>query len=68
MLESMSEMVDNAPALTVSYHLPFSPPYFSTIDPRNVDYILRVKFESFVKGKFVDERLREVLGNLIAIF
>ena len=48
---------------SVSLHIPFSPPYIIVNDPACVEYILATEFEGFVKGKFVSDRLKDVLGG-----
>ena len=48
---------------TFSWNLPFSPPFIISTDPRNVEYILKSRFESFEKTGFVRDRMHDVLGN-----
>ena len=57
------EMYMKAGCKTYAFLLPFSPPYYQTHDPKNVEYILQTKFDSFKKGKYVADRMGDLLGN-----
>ncbi|KAL2920118.1 hypothetical protein HK105_200184 [Polyrhizophydium stewartii] len=48
---------------TVVITAPFSPPRFIVSDPRCIEYVLRTNFDNFVKGKFFDDRLHDILGT-----
>lgn len=52
---------------TYAFLLPFSPPFIQTHDPKNVEFILKTKFNSFVKGKYIRDRLQDVLGRGIFV-
>lgn len=56
-------MYDENGGATGWFLLPFSPPFILTHDPKNIEYVLKTKFESFVKGKYVHDRLSDILGN-----
>ena len=43
--------------------LPFSPTYYAINDPKTLEFVLKTQFESFEKGKYIDARFHDVLGN-----
>lgn len=48
---------------TVCVDFPCKPWWLDTIDPRNVEYILKTNFTNFEKGSVVQSALSELLGN-----
>lgn len=46
-----------------SYHIPFMPPFIITNRPDCIEHVLKTKFESFEKSKFVGDRIGDVLGH-----
>ena len=43
--------------------LPFAPAIYGITTPETFEFVMKTKFEYFEKGKFVDERVQDLLGN-----
>ena len=48
---------------TVVVSMPFFPTYYVLTTPDILEYVLKTKFEKFVRGDFMDQRFRQVLGK-----
>jgi len=48
---------------TLAVQLPLQPTIVNTTDPRNVEHVLKTKFDNYVKGHWFRERLTDLLGN-----
>lgn len=48
---------------TVVCYLPMQPTIVDTIDPRNVEHILKGRFDNYIKGNWFYERLNDLLGD-----
>ena len=55
--------MDEDKVTTFSARIPSQPLFIVTIDPANVEHILKVNFENYVKGEYFTERVSDVLGT-----
>ncbi|KAL2920132.1 hypothetical protein HK105_200198 [Polyrhizophydium stewartii] len=62
-LDSFTASLKKANFKTVVATAPFIGPTFLVSDPKSVEYVLRTNFDNFVKGKFFDVRMHELLGS-----
>ena len=56
-------MLSCLPEKSVWMHIPATPPFIQTTDPRNVKHILNDKFSNYKKGEFLRGVLRDLLGD-----
>jgi len=58
-------LVENFKALgdTILLDIPTQPPFIFTIDPKNVEHILKTNFENYPKGQFMHTRAADLLGD-----
>lgn len=64
--KSQHDLVDRWHELhgdTIVVSFPAQPPLIDTIDPRNVEHILKLKFDNYVKGNWFRDRLVDLLGD-----
>ena len=59
-LTGLAELMDWKPVLL---SLPFANPMIVSHDPKNIEYVLKTRFENFVKGEPIYSRLGDVLGH-----
>eukprot|EP00928_Gymnodinium_smaydae_P032908 TRINITY_DN23724_c0_g1_i1.p1 TRINITY_DN23724_c0_g1~~TRINITY_DN23724_c0_g1_i1.p1 ORF type:complete len:506 (-),score=60.22 TRINITY_DN23724_c0_g1_i1:116-1633(-) len=48
---------------TLVANLPMQPPIVDTIDPKNVEHMLKTNFDNYIKGAWFRDRLTDLLGN-----
>lgn len=49
--------------LTATWDLPFQPVIVDTACPKNVEHILKTKFDNYVKGSYFRARMTDLLGD-----
>lgn len=48
---------------TCALSLPMQPTIIDTVDPANVEHILKKKFDNYIKGSWFRQRLKDLLGD-----
>jgi len=48
---------------TCVLYMPMQPPLIDTINPANVEHMLKTKFDNYVKGSWFRDRLTDLLGD-----
>jgi cytochrome P450 len=62
-LENTVELIKNSPTHTIRFVRPGGTAVYSTAHVENVEYILKTRFENFVKGEYLGIMLGDLLGN-----
>lgn len=62
-LDYFSELILNSPTQTMRFVRPGGSVVYSTANVENVEYILKSRFENFVKGEYLGDILGDLLGK-----
>jgi len=63
MHEALSSSHEKLGADTLWLDIPLLPPFIFTIDPKNVEHILKVNFDNYPKGHLMHSRMEDLLGD-----
>jgi cytochrome P450 len=63
MLIQARNVIDRGLGMTFHAHIPFAPTLIITVDPKNVEHVLKTNFDNYIKGPYFHEIQLELLGN-----